>query len=101
MPHQSSFADLDYDHKKRRPRREVFLSEMEGVILINAHLKAQGLLVSKGTMVEATPIHASSSTKNREQARPGDVPDQEGKVMVLWHEGTCWCRCGLRGGAHG
>ena len=29
MSRQSSFADLDYNHKKRR---EVFLSEMEGVI---------------------------------------------------------------------
>jgi IS5 family transposase len=32
MSHQTSFADLDYSHKKRRTRREVFLSEMEGVI---------------------------------------------------------------------
>jgi len=32
MPCQSSFADLDYSHKKRRTRREVFLSEMEGVM---------------------------------------------------------------------
>src|SRR5690242_14607056 len=37
--------------------------------VINAHLKAQGLLVSKGTMVDATLIHAPSSTKNQEQAR--------------------------------
>ena len=33
---------------------------------INAQLKAQGLLVSKGTMVDATLIHAPSSTKNQE-----------------------------------
>ena len=158
MSHQSSFADLDYDHKKRRTRREVFLSEMEEVIpwqvllshiephypksgrrgrqpmalwsmfriycmqnwfnlsdrqmedalyeiesmrrfagfsgvtdalpdettilnfrhilerheltavlleAINAHLKAQGLLVSKGTMVDATLIHAPGSTRIR------------------------------------
>ncbi|MDE2389839.1 MAG: transposase, partial [Betaproteobacteria bacterium] len=32
MTHPSSFADLDYDHKKRRTRREIFLIEMEGVI---------------------------------------------------------------------
>lgn len=31
---------------------------------INGHLKAQGVLVSKGTMVDATIIHAPSSTKN-------------------------------------
>ena len=35
---------------------------------INAHLKAQELLVSKGTMVDATLIHAPSSTKNEERA---------------------------------
>ncbi|MBL8497354.1 MAG: IS5 family transposase [Nitrosomonas sp.] len=159
MSRQSSFADLDYNHKKRRTRREIFLSEMEGIIpwqvllshierhypqtgrrgrqpmalesmfriycmqnwfnlsdrqmedalyeiesmrrfarfrgitdalpdettilnfrhllekyeltavlveAINAQLKAQGLLVSKGTMVDATLIHAPSSTKNQE-----------------------------------
>ncbi len=32
MSHQTSFADLDYSYKKRWMRREVFLSEMEGVI---------------------------------------------------------------------
>ena len=39
---------------------------------INAHLKARELLVSKGTMVNATLIHAPSSTKNEERVRdPG------------------------------
>ena len=39
---------------------------------INGHLKAQGLLVSKGSMVDATIIHAPSSTKNQDKARdPG------------------------------
>ncbi|MCC8996542.1 MAG: transposase [Nitrosomonas sp.] len=32
MPRQSSFADFDYNHKKRRTRREVFLSKMERVM---------------------------------------------------------------------
>jgi IS5 family transposase len=43
--------------------------ELTAVLLeaINAHLKAQGLLVSKGTMVDATLIHAPSSTKNRDR----------------------------------
>ena len=31
---------------------------------VNEHLKAQGLLVSKGTMVDVTLIYAPSSTKN-------------------------------------
>lgn len=178
MSHQSSFADLDYDHKKRRTRREVFLSEMEGVIpwqvllphiephyprtgrrgrqpmalgsmfriycmqnwfnlsdrqmedalyeiesmrrfagfngvtdalpdettilnfrhllekheltavlleAINAHLKARGLLVSKGTMVDATLIHAPSSTKNREQARDPEM--HQTKKGKQWYFG--------------
>ena len=41
--------------------------------VINTHLKSQGLLVSKGTMVDATLIHAPSSTKNREQARDPEM----------------------------
>ncbi len=40
---------------------------------INAHLRSQGLLVSKGTMVDATIIHAPSSTKNQEQARDPEM----------------------------
>ncbi|MBK7492857.1 MAG: hypothetical protein IPI17_13600 [Nitrosomonas sp.] len=36
---------------------------------INAHLKSQGLLVSRGIMVDATLTHMPSSTKTREQAR--------------------------------
>lgn len=40
---------------------------------INSHLKAQGLLVSKGSMVDATIIHAPSSTKNQEQARDPEM----------------------------
>jgi IS5 family transposase len=40
---------------------------------INVHLKAQGLLVSKGTMVEAAIIHAPSSTKNQAQARDPEM----------------------------
>jgi IS5 family transposase len=40
---------------------------------INRHLKEQGLLVSQGTMVDATIIHAPSSTKNRDKARDPDM----------------------------
>lgn len=49
--------------------------QLTGVILeeINAHLKARGLLLSRGTMVDATIVHAPSSTKNREQARDPEM----------------------------
>lgn len=40
---------------------------------VNEHLKDQGLLVSKGTMVDATIVHAPSSTKNQDQARDPDM----------------------------
>ena len=32
MPHQTTFADLDYACKKRPTRREIFPSEMEVVV---------------------------------------------------------------------
>lgn len=166
MTRQASFADLEYESKKRLTRREVFLNEMESVVPwsallsrlephypksgrrgrqpmaldsmlriycaqnwfnfsdrqmedalyeieslrrfagfsgvtsalpdettilnfrhfleehdlttalleeINGHLKAQGLLVSKGSMVDATIIHAPSSTKNQEKARDPEM----------------------------
>lgn len=40
---------------------------------VNEQLKQQGLLVSKGTMVDATIVHAPSSTKNQEQQRDPDM----------------------------
>jgi len=40
---------------------------------INSHLKEQGLLMSKGTMVDATIIHAPSSTKNQDKARDPEM----------------------------
>ena len=40
---------------------------------INRHLQDQGLLMSKGTMVDATIIHAPSSTKNQDKARDPEM----------------------------
>jgi IS5 family transposase len=40
---------------------------------INNGLKEQGLLVSQGTMVDATIIHAPSSTKNKDKARDPEM----------------------------
>src|SRR3546814_18218177 len=58
---------------------------------INAHLRAHGLLLRQGTMVDSTIIQAPSSTKNRANARDpqmhqtknGNRPEKrsEGKEM--------------------
>jgi IS5 family transposase len=40
---------------------------------INDHLKDKGLMVSQGTMVDATIIHAPSSTKNKDHARDPEM----------------------------
>lgn len=53
--------------------------------VINAHLKAQGLLVSKGTMVDSTLIYAPSSTKNREQGRDPEM--HQTKKGKQWYFG--------------
>ena len=52
---------------------------------INARLKARGLLVSKGTMVDATLIHAPSSTKNGERARDPEM--HQAKKGKQWYFG--------------
>ena len=36
---------------------------------VNLHLQSQGVRITTGTIVDATIIHAPSSTKNREQRR--------------------------------
>ena len=52
---------------------------------INRHLKAQGLLVSKGSMVDATIIHAPSSTKNQDKARDPEM--HQTKKGKQWYFG--------------
>ena len=52
---------------------------------INTHLKAQGLLVSKGSMVDATIIHAPSSTNN--QCKWRDPEMHQTKKGNQWHFG--------------
>ncbi len=53
--------------------------------VINGLLKAKGLLVSKGTMVDATIIHAPSSTKNAEGKR--DPAMHQTKKGNQWYFG--------------
>ncbi len=50
---------------------------------INGHLKARGLRVSKGSMVDATIIHAPSSTKNQDRARDPEIHQTKKAGLVL------------------
>jgi hypothetical protein len=55
----------------RSTLRIYFLQHLGEEILgtVNLHLRAKGVRITTGTIVDATLIHAPSSTKNREQNR--------------------------------
>jgi IS5 family transposase len=62
---------------------------------INAHLAKRGLLMRQGTMVDATPIAAPSSTQNSTGERDpemvsGDESEprtaKKRQPMALWHD---------------
>lgn len=63
---------------------------------VNAYLADKGIVLRSGTLVDATIIDAPTSTTNKARARPRDVVDEEGKRLVLWHEGPRRCRCRQR-----
>lgn len=52
---------------------------------VNSYLKEQGLLVAKGTMVDADIIHAPSPTKNQGKARDPDM--HQTKKGQQWYFG--------------
>ena len=52
---------------------------------INARLRERGLLLAKGTLVDATVITAPSSTKNRAKTRDPDM--HQAKKGKPWHFG--------------
>ena len=60
------------DQKKKKTRKERFLGEMDAVLpwdllfeQTKRYLSDRGMMVSEGTIVDATIIHAPSSTKNK------------------------------------
>ena len=53
--------------------------------LVNLHLQAQGVRITTGTIVDATLIHAPSSTKNREQSRDPEM--HQAKKGKNWYFG--------------
>jgi IS5 family transposase len=52
---------------------------------VNLHLQAKGVRITTGTIVDATLIHAPSSTKNREQSRDPEM--QQAKKGKNWYLG--------------
>jgi transposase, IS5 family len=44
---------------------------------VNLHLQAWGVRITTGTIVDATILHAPTSTKNREQQRDQKAPSIE------------------------
>jgi IS5 family transposase len=52
---------------------------------VNLHLQAQGVRITTGTIVDATILHAATSTKNREQQR--DPKMHQRKKGKQWYFG--------------
>jgi len=52
---------------------------------VNLHLQSQGVRITTGTIVDATIIHAPSSTKNREQKRDPEM--HQAKKGKQWYFG--------------
>ena len=68
---------------------------------VNAHLTRKGLMLKRGSIVDATIIAAPSSTKNEAGARPVDASGEEGQPVALRDEGAHWGGCRFGAGAHG
>jgi len=66
LPDETTILNFRHFLEKHELAKEI-LSE------INVYLEEQGLLVSQGTKVDATLIHAPSSTKNKDEMRDPDM----------------------------
>ena len=60
---------------------------------VNLHLQAQGVRITTGTIVDATILHAPTSTKNREQQRDPEMHQTK--------KGNQWCVSRTRAQARG
>src|SRR6187399_2565667 len=68
---------------------------------VNTHLARKGLLLKRGSIVDATIIAAPSSTKNAEGERDPEMHQtKKGQPMALRHEGAHRSGCPQRTGAH-
>jgi hypothetical protein len=93
-----AYGDYEQSTAKKRTKRERFLSEMEDALIevatmrrfagicgsrsigvsrsfeaVKAHLKANGMAMKQGTIVDATIIAAPSSTKNKAGERDPEM----------------------------
>jgi IS5 family transposase len=65
---------------------------------VNVHLESRGLKITTGTIVDATIIHAPSSTKNREQ-QPHEVPHSvPSRACVCGDQTEVWLHQGAISG---
>ena len=66
---------------------------------VNLHLEAKGIRIQTGTIVDATILHAPSSTKNASGERDPEMHQtRKGTAVVLRPEGAhrCGCEAGPR-----
>ncbi len=80
-----------FEQYTRKTRRALFLEEMEQVLgeqilgRVNLHLQAQGVRITTGTIVDATILHAPTSTKNQQQQRDPEM--HQTKKGKQWYFG--------------
>lgn len=83
-------------------RRMLEKHELAAGILqvINGYLGDRGLLLRQGTVVDATIIHAPSSTKNKDGKRDPEMHHtKKVNMYFIRHESTHRCRRRIRAGA--
>ena len=55
-------------------------------------LESKGIMLKGGTVLDATLIQATTSTKNQKiSTRPRDAFHSQKEAVVLWDEGPCGC----------
>ena len=59
---------------------------------INRWLTEAGIMMTQGTLVDATIIDGTQIYQEQRAAtRSTDASDQERQSVALWHEGPHWC----------
>lgn len=69
---QITFSEAEYQTKKRKTRRDIFLERMDKLIPWK-QLEKNGLMLREGSIVDASIISAPSSTKNKSGQRDPEM----------------------------